>query len=106
MSEAGFSPPETAETNPIAAGNWCVYLILCADHSLYCGISNRPARRFSDHAAGKGAKYTRLRKPVSMRLVARNLSKSEALKQECTVKQLSAERKRSLWATLPEFEAV
>ena len=41
------------------AENWRVYLILCENGALYCGISNRPQERFAAHLAGKGAKYTR-----------------------------------------------
>ena len=49
--------------------NWRVYLILCENGALYCGISNRPQERFAAHLAGKGAKYTRLNKPAAMRIV-------------------------------------
>lgn len=83
--------------------NWAVYLILCANRSLYCGISNRPALRFRAHCAGKGAKYTRIAKPLEMRLLSDGLSKPEALRQERAFKKLPAARKRLLWADLAEF---
>lgn len=41
--------------------NWLVYLIECADGSLYCGITNRPIARFAAHQQGKGARYTKMR---------------------------------------------
>ena len=77
--------------------NWRVYLILCENGALYCGISNRPQERFASHLAGKGAKYTRLNKPAAMRIVSDGLSKSEALKQEIAIKKLAAGKKRELW---------
>ena len=78
--------------------NWRVYLILCENGAFYCGISNRPQERFAAHLAGKGAKYTRLNKPAAMRIVSDGLSKSEALKREISIKKLTAEKKRELWA--------
>lgn len=77
--------------------NWSVYLILCENGALYCGISNRPAERFAAHQSGKGAKYTRLNKPVSMRIIEDGLNKSQALKREIEIKKLSAGQKRILW---------
>jgi len=56
------------------AENWRVYLILCENGALYCGISNRPQERFAVHLSGKGAKYTRLNKPAAMRIVSDDLS--------------------------------
>ena len=57
------------------AENWCVYLILCENGAFYCGISNRPQERFAAHSSGKGAKYTRLNKPIEMRIVSDGLNK-------------------------------
>lgn len=82
----------------MSTANWCVYLILCDGGSLYCGISNHPAARFQAHLSGKGAKYTRIRKPLEMRVVAANLTRSGALQREAAVKKLPAEQKRLLWA--------
>ena len=81
-----------------AGGDWSVYLILCENGAFYCGISNRPQERFAAHLSGKGAKYTRLNKPVEMRIVSDGLNKSEALKREIGIKKLTAEQKRGLWA--------
>ena len=49
-----------------AGGDWSVYLVLCQNGSLYCGVSNRPAERFAAHLAGRGARYTRMHKPLEM----------------------------------------
>jgi len=78
------------------AENWSVYLILCENGAFYCGISNRPQERFTAHLSGKGAKYTRLNKPVEMRIVSDGLSKSEALKREIGIKKLTVEQKRGV----------
>ena len=89
---ADTAPADTAES-----GGWSVYLILCEGGSLYCGISNRPAERFAAHRSGKGAKYTRIRKPLEMRLLHQHLNRSDASKQEAAVKKLKTADKQSLW---------
>ena len=81
----------------MSAADWCVYLIECEGGSLYCGISNRPEARFAAHQAGRGAKYTRIRKPLAMRVVSDGLCKRCALKREIEIKKLRAEEKRRLW---------
>ncbi|UOO81856.1 GIY-YIG nuclease family protein [Uruburuella testudinis] len=81
---------------------WCVYLLRC-DQVLYCGISNRPEARFAAHAAGKGAKFTRMHRPDEMRLVYQGLSRSEAMRLEVRIKRLTAVQKRKLWAVLAEY---
>lgn len=68
------------------ASNWSVYLILCENSAFYCGISPNPQQRLAIHTAGKGAKYTRVFKPVAMRIVAGGMDKGTALKQEIAVK--------------------
>ncbi|STZ76975.1 GIY-YIG nuclease family protein [Bergeriella denitrificans] len=84
--------------------NWCVYLILCRNGSLYCGISNRPAARFTAHLQGKGAKYTRTSPPLAMRIVSDGLDKSTALKREAEIKKLPTIKKRDLWAAAEATE--
>ncbi|STZ51081.1 GIY-YIG nuclease family protein [Neisseria dentiae] len=86
------------------AGGWSVYLVLCRNGSLYCGISNRPQARFAAHASGRGAKYMRIHKPVAMRLVCAGVAHGEAAQLEVRVKKLAAGRKRELWALLPDFQ--
>jgi len=72
---------------------WVAYLVRCSDNSLYCGISNDLKSRLLDHNSGKGAKYTRSRRPVKLVGVSSELTKSEALKLEYKIKQLPADRK-------------
>ena len=72
------------------AMGWKVYLLRCADNSLYCGISKDLEARIARHNAGKGAKYTRSRLPVKLVAASGDLSQSDALKIEHAVKQQPA----------------
>ena len=73
--------------------HWKVYLVRCADSSLYCGITNDITDRIEKHNAGKGAKYTKLRLPVKLMAVSKGMSKSAALMLECYIKQRPAREK-------------
>ena len=73
--------------------NWIVYLVRCADESLYCGITNDIEKRLIAHNSGKGAKYTKSRMPVEMAGVSSKITKSEALKLEPHIKQVTARKK-------------
>lgn len=70
-----------------------VYILCCRDGSLYTGWSTDPQRRLTVHNSGKGAKYTRSRRPV--RLVYQEVcpSREAALKREWQIKQLSRTEK-------------
>ena len=72
---------------------WVVYLVRCADESLYCGITNDVERRLVAHNLGKGAKYTKSRTPVEMTVVSSKMTKSEALKRERYIKSVPAGKK-------------
>ena len=76
--------------------DWVVYILKCADDSLYTGITNDIERRLELHAAGKGAKYTRGRAPS--KLVHREAfpNKSLAAKREVEIKGLSRQSKLML----------
>jgi putative endonuclease len=73
--------------------SWKVYLVKCADNSLYCGIAKDVAERVEKHNAGKGAKYTRSRLPANLVAVSSEMSKSEALKLEAHIKKQPADEK-------------
>ncbi len=75
--------------------NWVVYLMRCSDKSLYCGISNDIHRRLIEHNSGKGAKYTRSRRPVELIDISPEITKSEALKLEYRIKKMSVDQKIS-----------
>jgi putative endonuclease len=72
---------------------WVVYLVQCSDNSLYCGISNDIKNRLMEHNSGKGAKYTKSRRPVDLVGISPEMTKSEALKLEYSIKQLPADKK-------------
>ena len=73
--------------------NWVVYLVRCADQSMYCGITNNLEKRLESHNLGKGAKYTRYRIPVELLGTSSEMTKSEALKLELRIKRMPADRK-------------
>jgi len=72
---------------------WVVYLVRCADESLYCGITNNIEKRLIAHNLGKGAKYTKSRMPVEMAGVSSKMTKSDALKLERHIKRIPSGRK-------------
>ncbi|WP_455286309.1 GIY-YIG nuclease family protein [Cupriavidus necator] len=79
---------------------WYLYLLECTGDSIYTGITTDVARRFAEHVSGKGAKYTRSRKPIRVMGQLRFETKSEALKAEIEIKRLSSAQKRAFCAQL------
>lgn len=73
--------------------NWFVYIIVCADDSLYTGITTDLKRRLKEHNSGKGAKYTRGRTPVTYLASVSVKNRSEATKLEYRVKQTKKSQK-------------
>ena len=73
--------------------NWVVYLVQCFDKSLYCGISNDIKNRLKEHNTGKGAKYTKSRRPVELVGVSPEMTRSDALKLEYRIKRLPPDQK-------------
>ena len=78
--------------------SWHVYMVRCADDSLYTGCTNDLPRRVAAHNAGKGARYTRSRGPVEVVWSVRVKDRSSALSREARVKQLSRAEKLVLVA--------
>ncbi|HDR9055322.1 TPA: GIY-YIG nuclease family protein [Burkholderia vietnamiensis] len=78
--------------------SWFLYLIECADDSVYTGITTDVAARFDDHASGKGARYTRSRKPRAVLASFPLPDRSSASRAEYWVKRLTAAQKRELAA--------
>ena len=76
--------------------NWQVYIILCADDSLYTGITTDVARRFAQHAAGRGAKYFRGHVPLRLVYLEGGHDRSSAGKREAEIKRLGPAAKRRL----------
>jgi len=76
--------------------SYYVYLLRCADDSLYCGITNDVAARLHAHSVGKGARYTRGRGPLELVLSRRCRDKGTALRLEYAIKQLDRPAKLAL----------
>ena len=76
--------------------SWWVYMMRCADDSLYTGCTDDVQRRLAAHNAGKGAKYTRSRLPVALAWCEEQPDKSAALKREIAVKRLTRAVKLAL----------
>ena len=75
---------------------WFVYLLRCADGSLYTGITNDVPRRLEQHNAGTASRYTRSRLPAVLVYQEAQASHSLALKRELAIKALSRQEKESL----------
>ena len=75
---------------------YTLYIIECADGSLYTGITTDVARRFKEHQAGKGGHYTRAHKPVRIVYSEVHANRSQASVREAAIKQLSREQKHAL----------
>jgi len=79
--------PETARPA------WTLYLLQCADGAYYTGITNNFLRRWNEHLAGVGAKYTRSNPPVAVIGLCEFADRSSALRAEAAVKKLPREQK-------------
>jgi len=75
---------------------WYVYIVECNDGSLYTGITNDIDKRIKKHNSGKGAKYTKTRLPVKLKIKFEANDRSEASKLEYKIKQLSRQEKLKL----------
>lgn len=76
-------------------GNF-IYILKCNDGSLYTGWTNNLERRVKAHNAGKGAKYTKSRRPVELVYFESFSTKQEAMRREWEIKQLSRVEKCKL----------
>lgn len=74
-----------------------IYILACVDGSLYTGIATDVERRLTEHNSSvNGAKYTKSRRPVSLVYQEKCKNRSEALKREYEIKQLSRQQKLTL----------
>lgn len=76
--------------------DWTVYMLRCADDSLYTGIAKDVTARLDTHNAGKGAKYTRARLPVRLVWSESAEDRSAATKREIALKKLDRQKKLAL----------
>ena len=66
--------------------DWIVYILECADQTLYTGITNNLDHRIHEHENGRGAKYTRGRAPFTLLYTETHSSRGRALKREAEIK--------------------
>ncbi|MDO9381709.1 MAG: GIY-YIG nuclease family protein [Hyphomicrobiaceae bacterium] len=80
--------------------DYTLYILACADGTLYTGIARDAERRAAEHngATGKGARYTASRRPVRIVYRAAFASRSEALREEIRIKRLTRAQKDTLIA--------
>lgn len=93
-------PDPVEVVSEVSSTVWYLYVLECQGGSLYTGITTDVARRFAEHAAGKGARYTRSHPPI--RIVAAVVcgTRSDALKAELAVKRMTPAAKRAYCAAL------
>lgn len=75
---------------------WTIYILECADKTLYTGIAKDMPRRLADHMNGRGAKYTRGRGPLKVIYTEQCRTKGQALKREAGIKSLKRAEKLAL----------
>lgn len=80
------------------------YLLRCADGTLYCGWTNHLEERVQIHNEGKGAKYTKCRRPVELVYYEVFETKQEAMRREVAIKRLTRMEKLGLIDTKPDKE--
>ena len=72
------------------------YILECADHTYYTGWTNDLEKRLQAHQSGKGAKYTKTRRPVTLLYFEAFATKQEAMSREYAIKQLTRKAKEAL----------
>ncbi len=85
---------------------WTVYLARCRDGTLYTGITNDLTRRIAAHDAGRGARYTRGRGPVTVIHSEAAATRGDALRREAAIRRLSPREKRALTVPLARRRSV
>ena len=73
------------------------YILECSDGTFYTGWTNDPERRVAQHNKGKGARYTKTRRPVKMVYLEEQPDKITALKRERAIKALPRKKKMELF---------
>jgi len=86
-------------------GYFC-YLLKCSDGTIYTGWTTDPTRRLADHNAGRGARYTKLRRPVQLVYLEELSSRSAAMAREAAIKAMPRTRKLKLINGLPEIPQI
>ena len=81
---------------------WVVYILECKDCTLYTGVTDRLAHRLATHRAGKGAKYTKGRSPLTLRYLEDCADRSHALRREAEIKRMTRTEKWELCKKAPK----
>lgn len=84
---------------PGRCGRWLVYIVRCADGTLYTGITTDADRRLAQHNAGIASKYTRSRRPVVIVHREALQTRGAALRREAAIKALTRQGKEALIAS-------
>jgi putative endonuclease len=95
------SPGRPPIIDRMERASWLVYILECADSTLYTGITNDLERRLDAHARGAASRYTRARLPVRLAYREEHASRSDALKREAALKRLARDDKLALIARRP-----
>lgn len=81
---------------------WFVYMALCADKSIYTGITTDVKRRFTEHKAGTGARYTRAKQIKKILYTEKRETRSSALKREAEIKSWTRSQKLKFLSNLSQ----
>ena len=81
---------------PSSGKTWFVYVLRCADGTLYTGITTDVGRRCKQHNAGTASRYTRSRRPVRLVYQEPHPDQGSALRREAAIKALSRREKQAL----------
>ena len=96
MPKDGY-PGSIGTGNAAGSGQpWFVYILECNDGSFYTGITNDIERRQQQHNDGTASRYTRSRRPVTLRYQEVCENRSQALIRECSLRLLSRKEKEDL----------
>ena len=98
-------PAASCDPVPTVAKPWFVYLVRAANGALYCGISDDPQRRFTQHQNGKGARFFHSSPAQALVYVEACADKAAALREERVIKQLKKSAKEALVASYRVIEA-
>ncbi|MEE8543439.1 MAG: GIY-YIG nuclease family protein [Gammaproteobacteria bacterium] len=85
-----------ADADATGSPQWHVYVVRCADTTLYTGIATDLHARIAQHNAGRGAKYTQSRRPVTLVYQETVADRGAALRREHQIKRLAPRAKRTL----------
>jgi putative endonuclease len=72
------------------------YIVECADGTYYTGWTTNPERRVATHNKGRGAKYTKMRRPVKLLYVEEQPDRNTAMKREIAIKKMGRDGKEKL----------